>query len=77
MVFLPPMNFFSRIDANVEVVEEQIVVGAIAAYSPRRMSARVGGCVSCRDCRAYSVTAPIRSVRTQTNSLRETVTRPA
>ena len=31
MVFLPLMNFFSGIDADVEVVVEQVVVGAIAA----------------------------------------------
>ena len=31
MVFLPLINFFVRIDANVEMVVEQIVVRAIAA----------------------------------------------
>ena len=31
MVFLPLIDFFSGIDADVEVVVEQVVVGAVAA----------------------------------------------
>ena len=31
MVFVPAIDFFSRIDPDVEVVEEQVVVGAVAS----------------------------------------------
>ncbi len=43
MVFLPLMNFAGRIDADVEVVEQQVVVRTVAAVlAAQDVGARAG-----------------------------------